>query len=196
MKILIDNGHGKDTAGKRSPDGKLLEYAWSREIASMLVRRLNELGIDAERIVTEEKDIPLSERCRRVNKVCEKYGNKNVLLVSIHINAAASDGKWHNASGWTGWVSNNASTRSKFFAQYLYESASKRGLRGNRSVPTCCYWTGNLYILKNSNCPCVLTENLFQDNKDDVKYLMSDNGKKEIVNIHLEAIQKYIYLNT
>lgn len=27
MKILIDNGHGRETPGKRSPDGRLLEYA-------------------------------------------------------------------------------------------------------------------------------------------------------------------------
>ena len=33
MKILIDNGHGVDTPGKRSPDGKLREYAWNRLIA-------------------------------------------------------------------------------------------------------------------------------------------------------------------
>lgn len=26
MKILIDNGHGENTPGKRSPDGKLREY--------------------------------------------------------------------------------------------------------------------------------------------------------------------------
>ena len=32
MKILIDNGHGEDTAGKRSPDWTLREYAYTREI--------------------------------------------------------------------------------------------------------------------------------------------------------------------
>lgn len=26
MKILIDNGHGENTPGKRSPDGSLREY--------------------------------------------------------------------------------------------------------------------------------------------------------------------------
>ena len=36
MKILIDNGHGSNTSGKRSPDGKLREYAWAREIAKGL----------------------------------------------------------------------------------------------------------------------------------------------------------------
>ena len=29
MKILIDNGHGVDTPGKRSPNGNLCEYAWN-----------------------------------------------------------------------------------------------------------------------------------------------------------------------
>ena len=28
MRILIDNGHGIETPGKRSPDGSFREYAW------------------------------------------------------------------------------------------------------------------------------------------------------------------------
>lgn len=34
MKILIDNGHGVDTPGKRSPDRKLREYAY-RTLSAM-----------------------------------------------------------------------------------------------------------------------------------------------------------------
>lgn len=33
VKILIDNGHGVNTTGKQSPDGRLHEYAYAREIA-------------------------------------------------------------------------------------------------------------------------------------------------------------------
>ena len=33
MIVLIDNGHGIDTPGKRSPDGKLREYKYCRQIA-------------------------------------------------------------------------------------------------------------------------------------------------------------------
>lgn len=33
MKVLIDNGHGADTPGKCSPDGRLREYAYTRDIA-------------------------------------------------------------------------------------------------------------------------------------------------------------------
>ncbi len=48
MKVLIDNGHGENTPGKRSPDGRLREWAYSREIADLVVAGLRKLGIDAE----------------------------------------------------------------------------------------------------------------------------------------------------
>ena len=194
MKILIDNGHGSNTSGKCSPDGKLREYAWARDIASRLVAELKKRGLDAERIVTEETDISLRERCRRVNAICAKLGSKNVMLISIHINAAKSDGCWHDASGWSGWIAPNASQKSKILAQTLYDEAAKRNLKGNRSVPSCRYWVGNFAIVRDTNCPAVLTENLFQDNKAEVEFLMSERGKQEIVNLHADAIQKYISL--
>ena len=51
---------------------------------------------------------------------------------------------------------------------------------------------GHLYILKHTVCPAVLTENLFQDNKEDVDYLLSEKGKQTIVNLHVDGIIKYI----
>lgn len=89
MKILIDNGHGVDTPGKRSPDGKLREYAWNRLIASRVVAALTDLGHDAQLLVPEQEDISLSERCRRVNAICQALGTRNVILISIHANALA-----------------------------------------------------------------------------------------------------------
>ena len=88
MKILIDNGHGCNTPGKRSPDGRFREYAYTRYIAKAVVADLRDLGYDAERIVTEEYDVSLSARCSRVNAWCAELGKRNVLLVSIHVNAA------------------------------------------------------------------------------------------------------------
>ena len=105
MKVLIDNGHGSDTPGKCSPDRRLLEYRYAREIASETVRRLRAEGVDADLLVPETTDISLSERARRANKVCDAIGTANVCLVSIHVNAAGSDGKWHEASGWEAWTS-------------------------------------------------------------------------------------------
>ena len=50
----------------------------------------------------------------------------------------------------------------------------------------------NFYVLKNTNCPAVLTENFFQDNKDDVDYLTSDLGFHQIVRTHVEGILNFI----
>lgn len=192
MIVLIDNGHGINTPGKCSPDKTLYEWKYTREIAAELVSQLNELGYKAVQLVTESKDISLSQRCRRVNEYCVKYGSSNVLLISIHVNAAGSDGKWHNASGWSGWVYTKSSLKSRILAQTLYQEAKKRKLQGNRSVPKGEYWTANFQILRDTNCPAVLTENLFQDNKREVEYLLSEEGRKNIVDLHLQGIINYL----
>ena len=95
MKILIDNGHGSNTPGKCSPDGRLKEYAYAREIAVRLEAELRKQGVDAERIVKEEIDVPLSERCRRANE----YKSGDTILVSIHCNAAGNGSAWMQARG-------------------------------------------------------------------------------------------------
>jgi len=101
MKVLIDNGHGEETPGKRSPDGMFREYAYNRLIARRLVTDLKDRGVDAELLVPEENDISLKERVQRVNDCCREHGKSNVILVSIHVNAAGGDNRWHNARGWS-----------------------------------------------------------------------------------------------
>lgn len=80
MKILIENGHGIDTKGKRGPDGRLLEYTQNRLLAGRIVTALQARGLDASLLVPEEADIPLPERCRRVNEWCHQ-------LVKIQLTA-------------------------------------------------------------------------------------------------------------
>ncbi len=67
MTILLDNGHGQDTPGKRSPDGFFREYAYTRFLAKQIQEHLIALGLDARLLVPELDDISLPERCRRVN---------------------------------------------------------------------------------------------------------------------------------
>lgn len=191
MKILIDNGHGSNTPGKQSPDGRLREYAWAREVAKKLETALKARGYDAERIVTEELDVSINERVKRINTVCNKLGFSNVIVISVHINAAGNSG-WNNARGWSVWIAPNASSNSKRLARCLYEAADKAGYSGNRSVPATKYWVGNFGIVRDSKCPAVLTENLFQDNKEDVEILMSDAGKQAMVDIHVKGIEAYL----
>lgn len=194
MKILIDNGHGRDTPGKCSPDGRLREYAYAREIAQMVVDALRSKGYDAQCIVTEENDVSLKERCHRVNTICKEHGAANVLLVSVHNNAAGIGNKWMNARGWSAYTT-KGNTLSDKIAECLYCEAEKiligHKIRkdmqdGDRD------WEENFYILKHTACPAVLTENLFQDNEEDVAFLMSDKGKAAITALHVNGIIDYL----
>ena len=46
-------------------------------------------------------------------------------------------------------------------------------------------------IIYKTKCPAVLTENLFMDNKEDCEFLLSEEGKESIVNIHVDGIMNY-----
>lgn len=192
MKILIDNGHGSNTPGKRSPDGTLKEYAYTREISKLLVSRLKELGYDAELVTPETWDVSLTSRVKRINSICKSLGASNVLVISIHNNAAGADGKWHSATGWQVHVSLNASKNSKRLASCLVKAAEEIKLKVRKPLPTQDYWPQNLAICRDTNCPAVLTENMFQDNKEDVAFLLSDKGKEAIVELHIKGIIGYI----
>lgn len=192
-KILIDNGHGENTKGKRSPDGKFLEYQYAREIANDVVRELIKLGYDAERIVKENIDVSLVERARRVNEACGKYGTNNVILVSIHCNAAGNGSSWMTATGWSAYTS-KGETKADYLATCLYDAAEEH-LKGQRirkdesdGDPD---WEENFYILQKTKCPAVLTENFFMDNKTDVEYLQSAEGRNAIVRTHVDGIIRF-----
>ena len=193
MKVLIDNGHGENTPGKCSPDGRLREWSYTREIADMVVFGLRKRGIDVERIVREDIDVSLAERCRRVNEIYKAEGKK-AILISIHCNAAGSGASWMNARGWSVFVSNNASANSKRLADSLAKAAGELGVNIRKPMPGQLYWEQNLAMCRDTNCPAILTENFFQDNKEDVEYLLSREGKKAIVQIHIDGIIKYLGL--
>lgn len=193
MLVLIDNGHGVNTLGKCSPDGKFREYKWNREIANAVVEALQERGYEAMLLVPELHDVSLAERVQRTNAWCAKLGKGNVMLVSIHVNAAGN-GQWLNAKGWSCFTSRGL-TKSDKIADELYKVAEE--LMPNRTMRKeysdgDADWEAGFYILKNTKCPAVLTENYFMDNRDDLAYIMSAEGRKAIIATHVEGVINYI----
>ena len=212
MIVLIDNGHGSDTPGKCSPDKSLREYKWAREIAARIEKVLKTKGIDARRIVTEETDVPLGTRANRVNTICRQVGKQNVILISVHSNAAGGDGKWKSAGGWCVYTT-PGKTKADDLATELWNAAQselqqyaerfkvlqKAGEYDSRQVPFRADWSdgdpdyeANFYIIRKTICPAVLTESLFQDNRSDVEFLLSEAGKAAIVNLHVNGIISYL----
>ena len=194
MKVLIDPGHGIDTPGKRSPDGLFLEYLWNRQVADLLLEKLVAMGIDASIVVTETNDVTLRNRVNRVNTICNKVGASNVLLVSIHANAAGNGSSWQNAKGWSCYTS-KGKTKSDQVAECLYdafeEEFPERKIRkdlsdGDRD------WEDNFFVLEKSRCPAVLLENFFYDNKEECAWMLQDETKRRIASAAAKGIAKYV----
>ena len=204
--IVLGTAHRLREPGKQSPDGKLKECVYSREICKEMAAKLRAYGykveIDYEPLdldksmqsssVSIERSRELAMRVNYVNELCRQNGANNVLYVSIHLNAAGADGKWHDANGWQVCVSNKASQNSKLLANCLFDSAKMSGLKMRQPTLLQKYWPQSLYVLNSTKCPAVLTENLFQDNKKDVDYLLSETGRHTIARLHVEGIMRYV----
>ena len=128
MLILLDPAHGHNTPGKRSPDGTLLEYAYTRDLANKILTTLQTKGHNAQLLVPETEDIPLKGKAIR--------------------NDYARDGD-----------------------------------------PD---WEENFYILRHTHCPAVLIENFFMDNKQDLAYLLSQEGRREIIETIIDGIERCV----
>ena len=201
ITVIFGTAHQESILGKGSPDGKFREYKYSREVCKAASTILKDMGYKVF-IDVEEDDLSLSQskelitRCKIVNELVKQY--KNCIYVSIHVNASGSDGKWHEGTGWEVFTS-VGKTKSDELATCLY-NAAKINLRDVKMRTD--FSDGDpdkeahLYVLKHTNCPAVLTENLFQDNKKDVDYLLSDEGFHEIVRLHVEGILNYIKDNS
>ena len=204
MKILIDNGHGHNTPGKRSPDGTFLEATYNREIAKCIVAELQNKGYDAELLVPEEEDIPLKERVRRVNAACSASsscpaptGHPDVILISLHLNAAGDGTKWMNATGWSCYTC-KGQTESDRLADCLYKAAEQilenQVIRTDYARDGDPDWEENFYILRHSLCPAVLVEQFFMDNKKDLAYLISDEGKRNLIDVIVGGLEAFCSL--
>ena len=193
--IILGTAHLKSTPGKCSPDKRLKEYAYSREIVSAVKAILSNMGYnvfvdieDADLNVTQQQELSL--RCKIVNELCKQY---DCIYVSIHV-TAASDGKWHNATGWEIYTT-PGKTKADDLATCIFNAArynlKDKKLRTDLSDGDPDK-EANLYVLKHTNCPAVLTENFFMDTKSDVDYLLSDEGFHEITRLHVEGILSYV----
>lgn len=219
--ILIDNGHGKDTPGKCSPDASLgktnsplyfREYSWARKCAQGICDVLTFEGYTAFLLVKEEEDVPLKDRTNRIKAYCRTYGTENIIVVSIHVNAAKSDKKWHEARGLAVYTS-PGQTKSDILATCIYDAAveelTKRtyghpygntfGPEDGKQKPIRSDWSdgdpdheAKFWMLTQHPATAVLVEHFFQDNKKDVEFLKSNEGLGACIQLNVEGIETYI----
>ena len=198
IKIILGTAHLSSTAGKRSPDGKFREYAYSRKVCKAVQEELLSRGVDCV-IDYLDDDMPgltssqeLVKRVQIVNEIARKTDS---LYVSIHVNASAKSG-WDKATGFAIYTS-PGETKSDILATDIFDEATKllkplgKSLRKDISDGDPDF-EENFYVLRKTTCPAVLTENFFQNSKSDVEWLESEEGFKTVVTYHVNGIIKYL----
>ncbi len=185
----LDNGHGKLTAGKRSPkfeDGKqFLEYEFNRDIVKRIIEQLEKKGVKYFNVVPEvNTDNFLEGRVGRANKLKSSLPK---IFLSIHANAFGRSG-WEPPSGIETWFYHNSRSGRALARIFQKHLISKTGWK-NRKLKS---YPGKkqFYVLRNTKMPAVLTENGFYTNKEEARLLLKSSVRQKIADAHVLAIME------
>lgn len=191
MYIAIDAGHGKDTAGKRTPDNTMREYEFNSVVANELEKILKANKIRTLRTDSDKIDVELRDRCKKANDAKCDY------FISIHANASGNT--WSNASGIETFIKGNNSNRQEYEKSFDMASRIQRSLieftkAKNRGLKT----SENLYVLNATNMPALLVECGFMTNRDEslrlknpqYRLLCAQAIAKPIVDLFAPKIEK------
>jgi N-acetylmuramoyl-L-alanine amidase len=180
---ILDNGHGVDTPGKRSPvlmDGRQFrEYLFNRELVSIMFSRLGRLGIRAHRLVPEQEDISLDIRVTRANAL----NKKNIcVLVAVHSNAYGEGWRFTLPRGIGTYYAEGSLFGRRIAGMFQENLVQVTGWR-DRGIRQ-----GDYQILRDTAMPAILTESGFYTNREQVEYLLDPDWRESIAAAHVEAI--------
>ncbi len=181
ITIAIDDGHGVETAGKRTPlfaNGKFMhENEFNNAVAQLVKINLERCGFKTIMVAPSDKDIPLAERTAAANSA------KADFYISIHANAMT--GSWGEASGIETYHY-PGSTKGQAAAEIIHKQLIKGTPLKDR-----CVKSAKFYVLKYTNMPAVLVECGFMDNLKEATLLLSGAYRKECADEISKGICEY-----
>lgn len=178
--IILDAGHGPLTPGKRSPDGKLLEFHFNSEVAERIRHNLLLEGVDVFLAHENSRDVPLSERAALANKLDVDA------FVSIHANAFGSS--WNEAQGIETYLYPQASKRTAALAEQVHQSMIFACGRKDRGIKT-----ANFAVLRETKMPAVLVECGFMTNREEARLLLSTSYRVQCARAISFGILNWLY---
>ena len=178
--IILDSGHAKATAGKRSPDSKLLEWEFNNVMQYKLKKRFEELGFIVYLVNPNPEngsEVSLASRCSKANSYWANKGKPDCLYISLHANAAGTGG-WSTARGVEVYTAANASSKSKTAAKLINDQIYKYVYAIDKGFKNRGHKTASFYVIKHTNMPSCLIEYEFYSNKDGVNLL---NNRRDLL---------------
>lgn len=171
MKLVcIDDGHGMNTAGKRTPffpnSKKFMhENEFNRAVADLLKINLEKCGFKTIMVAPGDNDVPLKTRTDTANKA------KADFYISIHANAL--NGIWGNQQG-VSTFHYPGSILGKKAATAIHKYMIQGTQQKDRGV-----LTANFHVLRETKMPAVLVECAFMDNLREANLLLSEAFRQE-----------------
>ncbi|ALY08052.1 putative N-acetylmuramoyl-L-alanine amidase [Exiguobacterium phage vB_EauS-123] len=185
--IVLDAGHGRNTPGKRTPDGER-EWTFNDKMLRAAQKHLtdNYQGFTIVRTddPTGNTDVSLAARATRANNA------KGDVFVSFHNNAF--QGKWGSHGGTETYVPTPAANnpRSSALARSVHPKMQRAfGLR-DRGIKA-----GNLYVIMNTKMPAILVEGAFMDSTTDIVKLRDDNVLRRAGEAIAEGVAEFLALS-
>ena len=173
MKIVaISDGHGMETAGKRTPllpNGMImLENEFNSAVKRYLDAELKRCGFNTLLVAEGSFDVALTTRTNLANNAGAD------IYVSIHANAFDgvfndSDPKGIETFYYPG------SVEGKRLAESIHKYLIQGTNQTNRGIKT-----ANFHEIRETNMPAVLIEAGFMDNLEEAMLLLDDGFRKEV----------------
>ncbi|RID87040.1 LysM peptidoglycan-binding domain-containing protein [Peribacillus asahii] len=174
IKIFIDPGHGGKDPG--AVGNGLLE----KDLTLKIAKRVKELlaayeDVEVKMSRTGDTYPTLSERAKTANVWGADF------FLSIHINSASK-----TSTGYEDYIYTKASAKSKEYQKIIHAEIMKKikeyGVR-DRGLQT-----GNLQVLRTTNMPALLTENLYISNPDEAAILKKAAFIEDVAQGHVNGI--------
>lgn len=177
MKIMLDGGHGYETAGKRSPDG-MKEYEFNRVVANEMKKLLSKYKDVAVFMAhSDERDVPLQERTNTANRLdVDCY-------ISIHANAYGTG--WNNVQGIETYIYVTKPKTAHELARKIQDSLIAATGMKNRGVKT-----ADFHVLRETRMTAVLVECGFMTNKEEATLLRSASYQRLCAEAIVNGLQE------
>ncbi|MEK3974763.1 N-acetylmuramoyl-L-alanine amidase family protein [Psychrobacillus sp. FSL K6-1267] len=180
--IALDDGHGMQTAGKRTPIipelGRYIpENEFNRAVVNLMDKMLRDIGFKTLLVAPTDADTSLKARTDLANS------SKADIFISIHFDAMGST--WGTAEGHSIFVYPGSASSKKLaecIAEFLKQGTTQK-------------WRGikeqNFHVLRETKMPSILSENGFMDNPREARLMVDKDFQKEVAREHVQGICEY-----
>lgn len=193
--IILDDGHGMDTPGKRTPPmpgtGKpIQENEFNRPVVDKLEKLFAACGLATLQTAPEINNVSLDIRTNRANQAYKQFKKDNpsglCVFISIHYNAIKDTFEASNAEG-VETFHYPGSAEGVLLAKAIHSELMGGTVQKDRGVKS-----ANFHVLRETLMPSVLIEAGFMDHLPEAKLMIDPAFQNEVALEVFEGVRKYL----